>query len=497
MGRARKLIGQTIWASMGQFVQLVVGLIGLIILVRILGPETYGLFALGLLFINLAEVFVGGHAADGVVQKEDLSEAEKTATYAALMATGGLCASIIIASAGLVAAVFDAPSLIALLPVMAALPVLTAAVSVPNQLLVRDLRFAALAKASATASLLAVCVGIFLAVAGYGIWSLLWMELARRAAMLVLVHIATKWLPGAAFSRRDLWPMLRFAVRRIENKGLHYISVEALPRGFIGYVLGAEALGYFAVARRFLGQLNGVLSGPVSAVSFPAAARLQSSPALLERLIVSVIRVSTWTFWPALLGAIVIAPVLFPIMLGENWGASIAVMQILALAALRSPIVGFSTAVLTAFGAMGDISRVHIAAIVIGAIGCIIGIQFGLIGIAAALAFRQWLLWPVIAFFVKKRTGFAPLRQVTIMLQAAVPALVMAAAVLSLRLALDGLVAPMIELLVLIASGVFVYLLAWLAWNGAARASALEAVTGLLRGDRDAATRSLKAVIAP
>ncbi len=497
MGRARKLIGQTVWASLGQLVQLVFGLVGLVILVRILGPETYGIFALGLLFANFAEVFVGGHAADGIVQKEDLSEGQKTAAHLALIAAGLVCALCLLAAGGLAASVFGTPQLAAVLPAMAILPVLTAAASVPNQLLVRQLRFSALAKNSAVAGAVALCCGIILAYSGYGIWSLLWMEAARRATLLVLVHIAAGWLPVSRFSRHDLAMMTRFAARRIENKGLRYVSVEALPRGFIGYFLGPEALGYFAVARRFLGQLNAVLNGPVSAVTFPAASRLRSDPALLDQLIVSVIRISTWIFWPALLGAIVIAPTLFPILLGSEWDPTVSVMQILAIASLRAPVTAFSNSVLVAFGAMADISRIHLLAIGLGLIGCLLGVQFGLIGIAVALALRQWLLWPATAYYLQKRTGFPPSRQLSILLRSGVPALIMAVSVFALRVALDGAVAPAVALAVLIIAGLVVYVLAWLLWNAEARAPVLTGLTGLLRGDSAAAARSLRAIIVP
>lgn len=496
MARARKLIGQTLWASLGQLFQLIFGLVGLVILVRILGPETYGVFALGLLFANFMEVFIGSHAADGIVQKENLGEGQKTAIHLAIVATGLAAALCLLAIGSLAAAAFETPQLASILSAMAVLPALTAATSVPNQLLVRALRFSALAKNAAAASVMALCIGIILALNGYGIWSLLWMEVSRRATLLVLSHLAAGWLPGRRFSRQDFVEMARFGIRRIENSALRYLSVEALPRGFIGYFLGTEALGYFAVARRFLGQLNGLLTGPVSAVSFPAASRLRSDPDALDKLITSVIRISTWVFWPALLGAVIIAPLLFPIMLGAGWEPTTVVMQILALAALRAPVTGFSTSILTAFGALGDISRMHIIAIAIGLTACLIGLPFGLLGIAAALALRQWLQWPISAFYVHRQTGFSPLRQLSVLLHAAVPALAMAALLITFQAWFNQILPPATQLVILIPAGVIIYLLAWYLWNAAARRSALATVTGLLQGDREAAVRSFKAILA-
>ncbi|WP_420348190.1 oligosaccharide flippase family protein [Pelagibius sp.] len=497
MARAQILITQTAWASAGQIVQVVAGLVSLIVLVRILGAETYGVFALGLLFTMLADVFVGGHAADGVVQKESLSEAEKSGIYAALMAVGLACAAALVAAGSLAATFFDTPGLAEILPVMALLPVLTAAASVPNQLLVRQLRFSTLAKVNAVASVLAVSFGIALAFAGYGIWSLIGLELLRRFIILILIHVALRWIPKARFSTGDLVVMGRFGLRRIENRVLSYISVQALPRGIIGYVLGTEALGFFVVARRFIDQLNAVLSGPMSAVALPATAQLRSEPEKIESLIASLIRVGTWTFWPALLGALVTAPLLLPLVFGRDWADTAVVMQVLILASLRTPLSGFAPNVLTAYGALGDISRARLIAIAVGAVTCGIGAQFGLLGAVAGLALRQWLLAPVLAGFVARHSGVAVRRQLGVLAHAAVPAVAMAVMVAALGWVLGDRLAPSAELSALVVAGLFLYPPLWLAWNAQARPSALAALGGLLRGDRAAATRSLKAVIAP
>ncbi|HIC80020.1 MAG TPA: hypothetical protein EYP07_03515 [Kiloniellaceae bacterium] len=496
MARAQTLIAQTAWASAGQIIQVVTGLVSLIVLVRLLGAETYGVFALGLLFTMLADVFVGGHAADGVVQKKTLTEAEKSAVYAALVGAGLLCASLLVAAGSLAAGLFDTPGLSEILPVMALLPLLTAATSVPNQLLVRDLRFSTLAKVSAVASILAVSLGIALAFAGFGIWSLVGLELARRAIGLILKHLAVRWVPKPGFSTGDLSAMARFGLRRIENKVLSYISIQALPRGIIGYVLGTEALGFFVVARRFIDQLNAVLSGPMAAVALPATARLRSEPAKIESQIASLIRVGTWTFWPALLGALVTAPLLLPLVFGRDWADAVIVMQILVLASLRTPLSGFAANVLTAYGALGDISRARLIAIAVGAVTCGIGAQFGLAGAVAGLALRQWILAPVLAAFVARHSGVAVSRQFGVLVRAAVPSVIMALMVAALGWSIGGQLAPPFELAVLVASGVVLYPLLWLAWNADARPSALAALNDLLRGDRAAATRSLKGVIA-
>ena len=389
---------------------------------------------------------------------------------------------------------FGTPQLENLLIAMMALPVLTGLATVPNQILVRRLQFNDLARIGTVSSALAVAVGVVLALSGAGIWSLIIMEVARRAITLVMLLPAARWSPGLSFRRRELFDVLRFASRRVENYGLTYISQNALPRLFIAQWLGTEALGLFTVARRLLDQLHNVLSGPVAAVAFPAASRLQDDRARLSQLIETSIRLTTWVFWPVVLGVVMIAPILVPLAFGSEWVDATPVLQILALGTLRAPVSSFNTAVLVAFGRMGSVSFISLLSIAIGTVFLFVGVNFGLVGVAAALALRQWALWPVGAFQVYRVSGMRSSRQLWVLLIAALPSLIMAAAVGAADAMIDDL-QPIRELCLLVAIGVIAYGLAWAAFNPRQAALVFRAIFDLASGDLASAKSSITQII--
>lgn len=482
MSRAVKLTGQAIWASLGQLAQALLATISTIILARILGAETYGVFALGLLIVGFAEIFVGGHAADIVVQKPDATTGHRNAAFAALVVISVLSAVVIGVSSGVASAFFEAPQLKAPLLAMLVLPILTGLASVPNQILVRRLQFNELARIGAVSGVLAVAVGVVLAISGAGIWSLVIMEIVRRSLNLIMLIPAARWSPGFGFVRQELIDVLRFASRRVENNGLTYISQNALPRLFIGQWLGTEALGLFAVARRLLDQLHNILSGPVAAVAFPAASQLQHDGERLAKLIDTSVRLTTWVFWPVVLGVAMIAPILVPLAFGDGWAEAVPVLQVLALGTLRAPVSSFNTAVLVAFGRMGSVSFISVLSIVLGVAFLFVGVQYGLVGVAAALSLRQWALWPVGAMQVYRVSALHPLGQLRTLFIAAMPSLIMAGAVWTAGRMIDGL-APVLMLCLQVAIGVVVYGVAWAAFNPRETVLVFKAVFDVIRGD--------------
>ncbi len=494
MSRAAALTRQAAWASAGQLVQALLAMAGTVILARLLGAETYGLFALGLLFVGFAEIVTGGHVADILVQKEYATPGHRNAAFAALLAIGSGAALVVGALGTFAAGFFDEPALRPLLAGVMILPFLTALTSVPNQILVRQLRFEVLARIGSVAALASLLCGVGLALAGFGLWSLVAMEIVRRLVTLVLIVPRAGWTPAFVFSRRELVEVLRFSSRRVENFGLTYFSQNALPRIVIGQWLGTEALGLFVVSRRLLDQLNNVLSGPVAAVAFPAASRLQADRQKLQRLIASSIRLTTWVFWPMVLGIVAVAPLLVPLAFGEDWLAAVPVVQILALGTLRVPVSSFNTAVLVAFGRMGSLSFISILSILVGIVFLAIGAQFGLVGIAVALASRQWILWPVGAWQIYRVCGFHPMTQLRVMIGAALPSIVMAVCVLIAGEVLS-LERSWFSLALLVMIGLVTYPLALALFNRQRARELLRAFGDLLGGDIGGARRRLAAVV--
>jgi O-antigen/teichoic acid export membrane protein len=494
LSRATELVGQAIWASAGQFAQALLAVIGTIVIARLLGAEAIGVFALGLLFIGFAEILIGGHAVDIVVQKEDLSNAHLNASFVTLVGIGSLTSLVLWASAGWAARFFEVPELTWVLAAMMVLPFLTALTSVPSQLLIRRLQFQVLAQIGSLAALCALVIGVVLAASGAGIWSLVLMEILRRLLTLALIARAARWSPGLGFSKRELFEVWRFGLRRIENYGLTFFSQNAMPRLVVGYWLGTEALGIFVVARRLLDQLTNVLSGPVAAVAFPAASRLQSDNVKLVQLIRSSIRLTTWVFWPLVLGIVVTAPLLVLLAFGEQWVAVTPVLQILALGTLRVPVSSLNRAVLVAFKRMGALTFVSILSIVVGLVFLAVGVQYGLAGVAVALTLRQWVLWPVGSHQIYKVSGLRSITQLQVMILAALPALVMVAgvAVSGRLITLDP---PWLKLAALVGIGVVIYGVVWAAFNRRPARFLLAALADLRKGDLASAKRNLVAIV--
>lgn len=177
------------------------------------------------------------------------------------------------------------------------------------------------------------------------------------------------------------------------------------------------------------------------------------------------IATSTAVVWPAVLGFVVIAPIVIPWLLGPRWVEGVLTFQILTLSALRASVTGFNGSILLGFGRADLRMRLHFFNAVLTVMLCPIGALFGLEGVAAAMLLRVFISWPISARFVERLTGFAALRQVRIAFDSAVPAIGMALAIEVLRQNLDGFVPAPLLTAILIASGMTLYVAFWALFN--------------------------------
>src|SRR3546814_9531862 len=105
-------------------------------------------------------------------------------------------------AADMVAALFDQPTVADLVRWLSILPVLSALSAVPIAQLSREMKFGVLAARSTLAVIGGGIVGITMAAQGYGVWSLVGLQISQKLIDAVVLLIAGGWLPGLKASWR-------------------------------------------------------------------------------------------------------------------------------------------------------------------------------------------------------------------------------------------------------------------------------------------------------
>ena len=174
-----------------------------------------------------------------------------------------------------------------------------------------------------------MAVGIGMALAGYGYWSIVGMLIAQPAASLVGSWLATGWIPGSPSCQSGIRSMLAYGGAITVTSLIVYLATN-VDKVLLGRFWGAEALGVYGRAYQLINLPLENLNSTIGLVLFPALARVQHDPARLRRYFLK-----GYGFLLIVLVPITAACVLFPddiirVFLGSKWDDAAVIFRLLA-----------------------------------------------------------------------------------------------------------------------------------------------------------------------
>jgi PST family polysaccharide transporter len=172
------------------------------------------------------------------------------------------------------------------------------------------------------------CVG--LALAGFGVWSLVWGQLAGVAVRTVALWVVVPWRPDLRLSTSLLGPVLRYGrgivAVRVLAAVLHHADVV-----IVGRILGVTALGFYQIAAKVPEMTVALLIWVGGKVLFPTLARVQEEPEQLRRVYLEALRWVGLLAIPASVGMFLLAEPLLVTLLGPTWASAAPILRALAV----------------------------------------------------------------------------------------------------------------------------------------------------------------------
>lgn len=425
-----------------------------VILSRQLQPKEFGLVALASAVIAVLSV-VGDSGISVYVQrvKSINQKILSTAFWTTLAMTAALSGAVALL-AGSVATLFREPDLTPVLQVLSIGLFLNGLNGLPSALLMRDMRFKALAVRGTVATFIGSAVAITMALSGYGVWALVAQSLVRSSISLVIIWISTRWIPSLAWSRARAVEMISFGSQML---GIS-LMMTARDRGedflFAG-LNGTGVLGLWSVANRLVRMIQETGSTVVSSVATPAFAKMQGDSARLFRAYEMSLVATGSVMFPAFLLLFVISPDLVPTLLGQQWQETANVARVIALTSAVGVFVYFDRSIFVALDRLRP-EMAMVASIVVTHLVIVALVSpIGLMPLALALLARSVITWPIRLVVLHRVTGM-PYGTVVRPLRVLAAAIVMAGAV-QLTLVIIGDVSPWIRIGVSVAVATVIY----------------------------------------
>ncbi|MBD2722184.1 lipopolysaccharide biosynthesis protein [Hymenobacter armeniacus] len=393
MASAKNLTTSTLhsisWSTAATVVMAVLQLGYTGVMARLLAPAAFGLVALAGVVIRFGTYFSQIGLEHALVQKPDMTDEDVRAAFTSAALLGGVCALALAVGAPLARLVFDEPAVVPLVRLMGLGLFFNGLSATALSILRRRMAFRALAIIETTAYVLAYGgLGIAMAWAGWGVWSLVVANLAQGLLVALLAYAVTRHSLRLYFRWAHYRPLLAYGTRITFTSFIEFIT-SSLDTLLIGRLLGAALLGVYNRASMLITLPLYLLTRSVSRVIFPAFSQVQADRAKLGGVYLGSITLVAAGILPLGAGVAVAAPVLVRAVLGPGWEAAVPVLRILCAAVPLSLITMFAGIVCDARAALTAKINANLLALCSLVLFFFFLRGYGLAGFAGALVLNE------------------------------------------------------------------------------------------------------------
>lgn len=467
-----------IWRSGSQIAGQIVAWASTFLVIRILTPEDYGLFALTQVMLMLFTLLNGYGLASAAIQRDEISRQELRQIFGLMLLLNIALALAQIVCAPLAAAYYRQPMVADLLRVQSLIYLTIPFSALAYAQLARSMEFQRQAQVNLVSALIGAGVALGGALAGWGVWALVWAPIAMFTSRALGLTIAARSWMWPSFDFRGAGSIARYGGLMAVGQLFAFIQSQA-DILIAGRWFDAHLVGIYTTALLLTQIFNNKVVPPLNEVAFAAYARMQNDRAALAAGFTRSTRAIMVAAMPFFFGLAAVAEPLVLTLLGDKWREIVPLLLPLALAMPFWTLFTLLRPATDALGRPGIASGNAIAGALLMPVIFVIGARWGIIGIAWA-----WLIaYPLLLVFAAVRSlPVIGIRSIELLRAVAPPifaAAVMAAAVMLVDRLLPALPQP-IRLMALVATGGPIYCL-WLALF--ARATVRDLIE-LVRGRR-------------
>jgi O-antigen/teichoic acid export membrane protein len=434
-----------------------------IALARLLVPADFGMIATIQVFTGFVAMFATGGMGQSLIRAKEASTEDFSVVFTLQLALGVLIYALFFLSAPWIAHYFENPLYADLLRVSALIFILRPFTLIRISWLTREMEFKKNALVDLTASMLTGVSSVAMALVGMGVWSLALSGLLGALVGSILFLYVTPLRPRLHFRIETIRKHSGFGIKIVAVEFLEYMR-DASINLILSKMGGPALLGLFNKAESLSRMPNRLITPPTGQTVFRAMSKVQSDLDQTKYMFYRTISLLMVYIIPFLVGLWWVAEPLIEVIYGPKWLPAAGPLEILVFAAVFRTVRAPCGVVLAAQNRLTQEMVAQSAGFLFAIAACLIGIKWGLEGVAwaflASVVFSTTYLY--ILVYRTLRTRVADL------LRAAAPAVILnipLCAVLAVThfLTVDlRSTMPVLYLGIMVASGSLVYASAFL-----------------------------------
>lgn len=402
---ANKAAVGTFWAAVDRFGAMALQFGFNLVLARLLLPRDFGAIGMIEIFIVVSQVLVDGGFASALIQKKEPTQTDYSTIFYWNILMSVCLYGIIYLCAPLVADFYNMPELQPVLRTIGLLLITNAMSIIQTNRLRKQLALDKLAIANLSAYAIAGSFAVAAAHSGYGVWSLVILQLSFSTLLAVILWIVTRWTPAPVISRDSLRELFSFGGYLLAATLLQEIckNMQALV---IGKRFSATTLGLYSQASKLDKISSYTLPNILVQVMYPVYASVQDDNDRLSAMLRANTRVISFAIFPLMAILILIAAPLVVFLWGDDWVPCAPYFQVMCVGGLSICLQNVNFYAVAAKGKSHTLFNWSFYKWGFLLLTIFVGMLFGIYGILWGLVLSNFNIYFVNAFLAARHTGY-------------------------------------------------------------------------------------------
>jgi lipopolysaccharide exporter len=335
------------WMIALRWITRLLTFVAVIVLARLLAPEDFGVFAIGLIVLGLTELIGEGGIEFALIRKSEMTDDHLDSAWSLQIILGFVTGALVLVAAPFVAALFNEPRAELVLQILALRSILIGFSNIGIVYFLKDFDFHKEFVFDVARGLTESLVTISLAFLLRDFMALVLGSLFGAGLTVVMSYLAHPYRPKFSLAKAaEIWSFSGWIV--IAN--LAEEAANIIGKIVVGIVAVTSTLGIYHMAANIGNTMFESTIFPLWRGLFPSYARIANKPRLLAKVFLVVFS------WVSLVSCIVgfglaaVSNELILALLGDKWADAIPLVPWLVLATAITAVVDHPLLVLTALG---------------------------------------------------------------------------------------------------------------------------------------------------
>jgi len=412
-----------VWTALQKYSMMFIQFISGIILARLLTPYDYGCIGMLSIFMVVAESFIDGGFGSALIQKKRPTLEDYSTIFWWNIGMAFLMYAILFVSAPAISRFYKIPLLCGVLRVQGLVLFIYAFNIVQRNQLRKKLNFKVLSIVSITTSIIALCITVFMAYKGFGVWALVTQNLIAASIPAVVFWFFIKWRPAFVFSRQSLKELFSFGFYMFLGHLLNQFG-QKIQGLLIGKVYTPSTMGYYSKAEGTEKLASHSISGIMTQITYPLFAEVQDNKTALANIIKRITMTLAYITFPLMFVLLLCAKPIFAFLYSDRWLQSVPYFQVLCIAGLAGCLQAVNLQSIAAIGKSKTLFWWTLFKRIVGIGAVVLGLAwFGMKGLLAGVVFNYWFSYLVNIGLVSKHVGYKWNKQIADILPVAIASL--------------------------------------------------------------------------